>query len=59
MRVPLTDACYLLVCLSILGTWAGPGWNGAYSTLLQILVSIQGRHSTYRWNKGMSFSFGH
>ena len=29
------------VCLSLLGTWAGPGWNPAKSTLLQVLVSIQ------------------
>ncbi|OIW29342.1 UBC-like protein [Coniochaeta ligniaria NRRL 30616] len=30
------------VCLSILGTWSGETWNGAYSTLLQVLVSIHG-----------------
>mmetsp|Transcript_26785 Transcript_26785/g.43077 ORF Transcript_26785/g.43077 Transcript_26785/m.43077 type:complete len:699 (-) Transcript_26785:1639-3735(-) len=29
------------VCLSLLGTWAGPGWNKSTSTLLQVLVSIQ------------------
>eukprot|EP00854_Cymbomonas_tetramitiformis_P001186 gene1186-1754_t len=29
------------VCLSLLGTWAGPGWDRAHSTLLQVLVSIQ------------------
>ena len=29
------------VCLSLLGTWAGPGWDPQSSTLLQILVSIQ------------------
>lgn len=35
------------VCLSLLGTWrgggeaSGEGWNGAHSTLLQVLVSIQ------------------
>ena len=29
------------VCLSLLGTWAGPGWNPKTSTLLQVLVSIQ------------------
>lgn len=29
------------VCLSLLGTWAGPGWDAATSTLLQVLVSIQ------------------
>eukprot|EP00172_Hildenbrandia_rubra_P004661 Plantae.Rhodophyta-Hildenbrandia_rubra.ctg988.p1 GENE.Plantae.Rhodophyta-Hildenbrandia_rubra.ctg988~~Plantae.Rhodophyta-Hildenbrandia_rubra.ctg988.p1 ORF type:complete len:940 (+),score=179.20 Plantae.Rhodophyta-Hildenbrandia_rubra.ctg988:2332-5151(+) len=28
------------VCLSLLGTWSGPGWTKA-STLLQVLVSIQ------------------
>ena len=30
------------VCLSLLGTWTGPGWKPADSTLLQVLVSIQG-----------------
>lgn len=29
------------VCLSLLGTWQGPGWVSGESTLLQILVSIQ------------------
>ena len=29
------------VCLSLLGTWAGPGWQAGESTLLQVLVSIQ------------------
>lgn len=29
------------VCLSLLGTWQGPGWDPAVSTLLQVLVSIQ------------------
>ena len=29
------------VCLSLLGTWAGPGWQPGESTLLQVLVSIQ------------------
>ena len=29
------------VCLSLLGTWAGPGWDPVRSTLLQVLVSIQ------------------
>jgi len=29
------------VCLSLLGTWQGPGWNPSSSTLLQVLVSIQ------------------
>ena len=29
------------VCLSLLGTWSGPGWNPQTSTLLQVLVSIQ------------------
>lgn len=24
------------VCLSLLGTWAGPGWNAKTSTLLQV-----------------------
>jgi baculoviral IAP repeat-containing protein 6 len=30
------------VCLSLLGTWHGPGWVPNQSTLLQVLVSIQG-----------------
>jgi len=30
------------VCLSLLGTWAGPGWDPKTSTLLQVLLSIQG-----------------
>jgi ubiquitin-protein ligase len=29
------------VCLSLLGTWSGPGWQPGESTLLQVLVSIQ------------------
>lgn len=29
------------VCLSLLGTWSGPGWVSGQSTLLQVLVSIQ------------------
>ncbi|TFY83061.1 hypothetical protein EWM64_g951 [Hericium alpestre] len=29
------------VCLSLLGTWSGPGWSAGRSTLLQVLVSIQ------------------
>jgi baculoviral IAP repeat-containing protein 6 len=29
------------VCLSLLGTWSGPGWDPKTSTLLQVLVSIQ------------------
>ena len=29
------------VCLSLLGTWSGPGWQSGESTLLQVLVSIQ------------------
>lgn len=29
------------VCLSLLGTWSGPGWDPQVSTLLQVLVSIQ------------------
>ncbi len=29
------------VCLSLLGTWSGPGWEPSYSTLLQVLISIQ------------------
>ena len=29
------------VCLSLLGTWQGPGWDPKASTLLQVLMSIQ------------------
>ncbi|XP_057828128.2 uncharacterized protein LOC131039403 isoform X2 [Cryptomeria japonica] len=29
------------VCLSLLGTWDGPGWQPWRSTILQVLVSIQ------------------
>jgi hypothetical protein len=29
------------VCLSLLGTWSGPGWVAGKSTLLQVLISIQ------------------
>jgi baculoviral IAP repeat-containing protein 6 len=29
------------VCLSLLGTWTGPSWNPATSTVLQVLVSLQ------------------
>eukprot|EP00985_Skeletonema_marinoi_P004779 scaffold2073_cov133-Skeletonema_marinoi.AAC.2 len=29
------------VCLSLLGTWQGPGWVSGQSTLLQVLISIQ------------------
>lgn len=29
------------VCLSLLGTWSGPGWIPGTSTLLQVLISIQ------------------
>ncbi|CAO1626480.1 unnamed protein product [Parajaminaea phylloscopi] len=28
------------VCLSLLGTWSGPGWSPGNSTLLQVLLSI-------------------
>ncbi|KAL3921596.1 MAG: hypothetical protein SGILL_002668 [Bacillariaceae sp.] len=30
------------ICLSLLGTWQGPGWIPNKSTFLQVLVSIQG-----------------
>ena len=30
------------VCLSLLGTWSGPGWDPEQSTLLHFLVSVQG-----------------
>lgn len=29
------------VCLSLLGTWSGPGWDPSVSTILQLLVSVQ------------------
>ena len=29
------------VCLSLLGTWTGPGWQIGTSTLLRVLISIQ------------------
>jgi ubiquitin-protein ligase len=29
------------VCLSLLGTWSGPGWISGESTMLQVLISIQ------------------
>jgi len=29
------------VCLSLLGTWQGPGWDPENSTLLQLVVSVQ------------------
>jgi ubiquitin-protein ligase len=29
------------VCLSLLGTWSGPGWDAKHSTLLQVFLSIQ------------------
>ena len=29
------------MCLSLLGTWSGPGWEPGKSTLLQVLISIQ------------------
>jgi ubiquitin-protein ligase len=30
------------VCLSLLGTWPGPKWSPKHSTILQVLISIQG-----------------
>eukprot|EP00929_Paragymnodinium_shiwhaense_P060208 TRINITY_DN30093_c0_g1_i1.p1 TRINITY_DN30093_c0_g1~~TRINITY_DN30093_c0_g1_i1.p1 ORF type:complete len:972 (-),score=228.70 TRINITY_DN30093_c0_g1_i1:144-3059(-) len=30
------------VCLSLLGTWSGPSWTPQVSTLLQVLLSLQG-----------------
>jgi ubiquitin-protein ligase len=30
------------ICLSLLGTWEGPGWDPETSSLLQLLVSLQG-----------------
>jgi len=29
------------VCLSLLGTWSGPGWSPTHSNLLQLFLSIQ------------------
>jgi ubiquitin-protein ligase len=29
------------ICLSLLGTWSGPNWNGNTCSILQLLVSIQ------------------
>lgn len=29
------------VCLSLLGTWSGPGWRPKESTLAQVLLAIQ------------------
>ena len=29
------------VCLSLLGTWSGPGWIPNKSSLIQVLISIQ------------------
>ncbi len=29
------------MCLSLLGTWEGPGWDPAVSTIYQVLLSIQ------------------
>ena len=31
------------VCLSLLGTWQGPGWDPQRSTLLEVLMAIQGQ----------------
>lgn len=31
----------LQVCLSLLGTWQGPGWIPGKSSLLQVIISIQ------------------
>ena len=28
------------VCLSLLGTWNGPGWDSKTSTVLQLLMSV-------------------
>eukprot|EP00038_Savillea_parva_P013187 m.209416 g.209416 ORF g.209416 m.209416 type:complete len:957 (-) comp24598_c0_seq1:113-2983(-) len=30
------------VCLSLLGTWNGPGWDPKTSSILQLLLSVQG-----------------
>ena len=32
-------APHLQVCLSLLGTWSGPGWDPKHSTLLQVCAS--------------------
>ena len=49
-------------CLSLLGTWSGPGWDAGSSTLLQVLVSIQsmilGTSQPYFNEPGFSSSEG-
>ena len=32
------------VCLSLLGTWAGPGWDPATSTILQVASHLPSTH---------------
>lgn len=39
--IPWTRLIPQKVCLSLLGTWQGPGWIAGQSTLLQVLISIQ------------------
>lgn len=46
VRVPLHLACCCRpadgkVCLSLLGTWSGPGWDPAVSTLSQLFLAVQ------------------
>jgi hypothetical protein len=35
------SCCVLQVCLSLLGTWAGPSWEPGVSTLLQVWACKQ------------------
>lgn len=55
-KTPLNPNLYIngKVCMSILGTWKyGPNWDSNNSTLLQVLVSIQGLVLTKEpfWNE--------
>ena len=45
------------VCLSLLGTWSGPGWQPGTSSLLQVLVSIQGKQRFDSFNKRHFMNF--
>ena len=40
------------MCLSLLGTWTGPSWNGATSTLLQVLLRVTqtGQRHPFAWD---------
>ncbi len=43
------------VCLSLLGTWSGPGWDPKQSSLYQVLMSIQGLILGMPWLVSMCF----